>query len=140
MQKATPIPTTVSEQSEGLEASALRAEAWYGEPFLHPDEDPVEVLAPGTARRAALDDALADEEDGDDDGYHGADPGASRRYRFRHPTASGKTIAAAGFVEASRHLGILILTHRRLLVSQFTRDLTTEGYGARLTPAIEKGA
>ena len=49
MQKATPIPTTVSERNEGLEASALRAEAWYGEPFLHPDEDPDEVLAPGTA-------------------------------------------------------------------------------------------
>jgi superfamily II DNA or RNA helicase len=67
------------------------------------------------------------------------DPGAVRRYRFRHPTASGKTIAAAGFVEAARTLGVLILTHRRLLVSQFTRDLTTEGYGDRLTDAIEKG-
>ena len=31
--------------------------------------------------------------------FEGEDPGASRRYRFRHPTASGKTIAAAGFVE-----------------------------------------
>src|SRR5205823_114945 len=47
------------------------------------------------------------------------DHGAVRRYRFRHPTASGKTIAAAGFVEAARTLGVLILTHRRLLVSQF---------------------
>ena len=64
------------------------------------------------------------------------DPGAVRRYRFRHPTASGKTIAAAGFVEAARTLGVLILTHRRLLVSQFTRDLTTEGYGKRLTDVI----
>ena len=42
-----------------------------------------------------------------------------RRYRFRHPTASGKTIAAAGFVEAAASLGVLILTHRRLLVTQF---------------------
>ena len=67
------------------------------------------------------------------------DPGAVRRYRFRHPTASGKTIAAAGFVEAARTLGVLILTHRRLLVSQFQRDLTTEGYGGRFTPAIEQG-
>src|SRR5947199_2098824 len=66
------------------------------------------------------------------------DPGAVRRYRFRHPTASGKTIAAAGFVEAARTLGVLILTHRRLLVSQFTRDLTTEGYGDRFTPAVER--
>src|SRR5207244_3638446 len=32
-----------------------------------------------------------------------------------------------------------ILTHRRLLVSQFTRDLTEEGYGDRFSPAIEKG-
>src|SRR5207249_3671829 len=64
--------------------------------------------------------------------------GAVRRYRFRHPPASGKTIAAAGFVEAARTLGVLILTHRRLLVSQFTRDLTTEGYGKRLTDVITR--
>jgi superfamily II DNA or RNA helicase len=67
------------------------------------------------------------------------DPGAVRRYRFRHPTASGKTIAAAGFVDAARTLGVLILTHRRLLVSQFNRELTAEGYGDRLAPAVEKG-
>jgi len=62
-----------------------------------------------------------------------------RRFRFRHPTASGKTIAASGFVEAARTMGVLILTHRRLLVQQFTRDLTTEGYADRLRPAIEDG-
>jgi ribonuclease E len=67
------------------------------------------------------------------------DPGAARRFRFRHPTASGKTIAAAGFVEAARTLGVLILTHRRLLVSQFTRELTAEGYGDRFEEAITKG-
>jgi superfamily II DNA or RNA helicase len=68
-----------------------------------------------------------------------SDPGAERRFRFRHPTASGKTIAAAGFVEAARTMGILILTHRRLLVDQFTRDLTDGGYGGRFRPAIEHG-
>ena len=62
-----------------------------------------------------------------------------RRYRFRHPTASGKTIAAAGFVEAARTMGVLILTHRRLLVSQFNRELAAEGYGDRLTPIVEHG-
>ncbi|HZD86944.1 MAG TPA: DEAD/DEAH box helicase family protein, partial [Gaiellaceae bacterium] len=67
------------------------------------------------------------------------DPGAVRRYRFRHPTASGKTIAAAGFVEAARTLGVLILTHRRLLVSQFQRDLETEGYGDRFSDVVERG-
>ena len=74
-------------------------------------------------------------DEGEEFGLHD-DPGAVRRYRFRHPTASGKTIAAAGFVEAARTMGVLILTHRRLLVDQFTRDLTTEGYGDRLRPAV----
>src|SRR3954451_7172895 len=41
-----------------MRADALRAEAWAGEPFLRADEDPLAVLAPGTARRRALDDAL----------------------------------------------------------------------------------
>src|SRR5207253_8742132 len=67
------------------------------------------------------------------------DPGAIRRYRFRHPTASGKTIAAAGFVEAPRTLGVLILTHRPLLASHFERDLRTQGYADRYADAIEAG-
>src|SRR5579862_4474913 len=67
------------------------------------------------------------------------DPGAERRYRFRHPTASGKTIAAAGFVEAARTEGVLILTHRRLLVDQFRRELGDHSYGDRLTEAILEG-
>ncbi len=232
MQETTEQPTLAPEAPDGLAASALQAEAWAGEPFLHPDEDPVVALAPETARRRALDDALAEveagarepsyewkiryalmlglervlsqsppklasgtelrrhqvdalagmlteliaatqvepelngngngaavaelepEEDEEDLGvhleersdelelpeeHHGKDPGASRRYRFRHPTASGKTIAAAGFVEAARTLGVLILTHRRLLVSQFNRELTAEGYGSRFEDAILKG-
>src|SRR5579864_8102216 len=69
----------------------------------------------------------------------GDDPGAVRRYRFRHPTASGKTIAAAGFVEAARTEGVLILTHRRLLIDQFRRELTDHGYGERITDVILGG-
>jgi ribonuclease E len=87
----------------------------------------------------SAEDVLDEPEDEDEPGFKGPDPGAVRRYRFRHPTASGKTIAAAGFVEAARTLGVLILTHRRLLVSQFDRDLTTEGYADRFAPAIERG-
>ena len=229
MQETTEHPTLAPEATDGLAAAALRAESWAGEPFLHPDEDPAIALAPETARRRALDDALAEmeagarepsydwkiryalmlglervlserpprlasgtelrrhqidalagmlteliaatqvepelngngaadveaeEEEEDDLGvhleepgdelelpaeHHGKDPGASRRYRFRHPTASGKTIAAAGFVEAARTLGVLILTHRRLLVTQFHRELTNEGYGDRFEDAILKG-
>ena len=48
-------------------------------------------------------------------------------------------MAAAGFVEACRTVGVLILTHRRLLVDQFMRDLKEQGYGPRLIGAIEKG-
>jgi superfamily II DNA or RNA helicase len=87
----------------------------------------------------SAEDVLDDEVDEEDEQFTGPDPGAVRRYRFRHPTASGKTIAAAGFVEAARSLGVLILTHRRLLVSQFQRDLTDEGYSDRFAPAVERG-
>ena len=100
------------------------------------------AVAEGEADEDAEDDFDAGYIDDDalDGEFTGTDPGAVRRFRFRHPTASGKTIAAAGFVEAARHLGILILTHRRLLVSQFKRDLTTEGYGERFTDALVAGA
>jgi ribonuclease E len=229
MHEAITHPTIPSEGTDGLEAAALRAEAWAGEPFLRPDENAAEALAPGRARRKALDDALAEmeaghrapspewkvryalvlglervitdhpprlnsgtelrrhqidalagllteliaklekedadengngngngeplvdeEPNGEEEGEPGEeadgeldevqqDPGAVRRFRFRHPTASGKTIAAAGFVEGARTMGVLILTHRRLLVKQFERDLTTEGYSGRLRPAIVAG-
>ncbi len=230
MQEATNDLILSSDSTIALVADTERARAWAGEPFLHAGEDPETALAPGTARRRALDDALdeldsgklapsarwkvryglmlglervlsekpphtaagtelrrhqidalagmlteliatnqlpveengngvalAEVDDGEDDEDEvlegeidddeeleaeitaEEDPGAKRRFRFRHPTASGKTIAAAGFVEAARSLGVLILTHRRLLVSQFERELTAEGYADRFTPAILKG-
>src|SRR4051812_2860862 len=224
MHEAIDQRTLPGVEADGLAAAARRAEAWAGEPFLRPDEDPAEALGEGRARRRALDDAFEEMEAGrrapspswkiryalmlrlereltdhpprlasgtelrrhqidalagmlteliarheeeaengngnghtveepdeeeependdleDEDGEPEKrdDPGAVRRFRFRHPTASGKTIAAAGFVEAARSMGVLILTHRRLLVQQFTRDLTTEGYKERLRPAIEEG-
>ncbi|HEU5064325.1 MAG TPA: DEAD/DEAH box helicase family protein [Gaiellaceae bacterium] len=218
---------TASPATDELVAAATRASEWAGEPLLHNGEEPADVLAPGTARREALDEAIAEIEAGrdepssdwrvrfalmlglervlsekpphlasgtelrrhqvdalagmlteliaanqraaeepmngngqveavdveDEDADFGVvddeplaeelspeqDPGAVRRYRFRHPTASGKTIAAAGFVEAARTMGVLILTHRRLLVSQFNRELAAEDYGERLTPIVEQG-
>ena len=51
------------------------------------------------------------------------DPGAARRFWFEHATGAGKTVAALGFVEASRTGGVLILTHRRNLVDQFLGEL-----------------
>src|SRR5438093_2847124 len=184
---------TATPAMDGLVADA-QAGDWAGEPLLHDGEDPAQVLAAGTARRNALDAALAEieagldtpssqwkvdfalmlglervlsekpprlasgtelrrhqvdalagmlteliasnqrqaengalveavepeeeeeeedevlDEDEELEPAAGPDPGAVRRYRFRHPTASGKTIAASGFVEAARTLGVLILT------------------------------
>src|SRR2546430_13865050 len=71
MQEAIKQPTLAPEAADGLSAAALRAEAWAGEPFLHPDEDPSESLAEGTARRRALDDALAEMEAGAEDPSYG---------------------------------------------------------------------
>src|SRR4029079_8790111 len=64
MQETTAQLSTAAEVTSSLVASAERAATWAGEPFLHPEEDPAQVLAPGTARRRALDDALAELEAG----------------------------------------------------------------------------
>src|SRR3954454_420354 len=64
------------------------------------------------------------------------DPGASKRFWFEHATGAGKTVAALGFVEASRTGGILILTHRRNLVDHFNGELRDRGYSNRISPAL----
>ena len=217
-----------------LESRRAPRRAWAGEPFLHPGEDPEVALAPGTARRRALDDALAEIEAGrrtpsprwkvryglmlglervlaaetpaTASGHRAAPPPdrrarrdadrADRREPARAPRRTATATANGSVAELGRggrartrrtssssttrrprspaspgedpgavaplplpppdrvrarrspppassrrraHLGVLILTHRRLLVDQFHRDLTTEGYGDRLTDAIERG-
>ena len=67
------------------------------------------------------------------------DPGASRRFWFEHATGAGKTVAAMGFVEASRTGGILILTHRRNLVDQFNGELNQRGYKKRASAGAPEG-
>ncbi len=64
------------------------------------------------------------------------DPGADRRFWFEHATGAGKTVAAVGFIEASRTGGVLILTHRRNLVDQFIGEISTRGYSERLSPPL----
>ena len=64
MSEAILNPTNMSDAADGLQADALRAHDWAGEPFLHPGEEPAEALAPGTARRLALDEALTELEAG----------------------------------------------------------------------------
>jgi ribonuclease E len=68
------------------------------------------------------------------------DPGANRRFWFEHATGAGKTVAAVGFIEASRTGGILILTHRRNLVDQFIGEISDRGYKERLSPPLLDGA
>src|SRR5919106_975354 len=60
MQTANEHLTIAPKAPDPLIAATAEAEAWAGEPFLGPEEDPAVVLAPGTSRRAALDDALAE--------------------------------------------------------------------------------
>jgi superfamily II DNA or RNA helicase len=67
------------------------------------------------------------------------DPNAAKRFWFEHATGAGKTVAALGFVEASRTGGILILTHRRNLVDQFLGELRDRGYSKRISPPLLGG-
>jgi superfamily II DNA or RNA helicase len=67
------------------------------------------------------------------------DPGAERRFWFEHATGAGKTVAAVGFIEATKTGGVLILTHRRNLVDQFIGEISDRGYKERLRPPLMDG-
>jgi hypothetical protein len=86
------------------------------------DEEPLDWQDDG----AGLDEDISEEQ------LLAEDPGADRRFWFEHATGAGKTVAAVGFVEASRTGGVLILTHRRNLVDQFIGELKDRGYRERL--------
>src|SRR5947207_2790828 len=76
MQETIDQLSTAPEATGQLVASAQRAAGWAGEPFLHPDEDPGQVLAQGTARRRSLDDALTEIEAGS------AEPSSEWKIRY----------------------------------------------------------
>jgi ribonuclease E len=78
----------------------------------------------------------ADEEDEDVVEDAPDDPGAARRFWFEHATGAGKTVAAVGFIDATRTGGVLILTHRRNLVDQFIGEISDRGYKERLRPPL----
>ena len=83
-----------------------------------------------------------EDDDTDDDDQLDAqpdDPNAAKRFWFEHATGSGKSVAALGFVEATRTGGVLILTHRRNLVEQFEGELRDRGYADRISPALTDG-
>ena len=58
------LPTTLDHSGEEIVAKARRAEAGAGESFLREGEDPARSIASGSARRRALDDAIAEIEKG----------------------------------------------------------------------------
>jgi ribonuclease E len=91
-----------------------------------PDEEPLDWDPSEEAEEEAAADAAVE------------DAGAARRFWFEHATGAGKTVAALGFVEASRTGGILILTHRRNLVDQFIGELRARGYRDRISAALLK--
>ena len=92
---------------------------------LAPDEEPQdwEEASPADDEDELIDEAPED-------------PGADRRFWFEHATGAGKTVAAVGFIEASRTGGVLILTHRRNLVDQFIGEISDRGYADRLSPPL----
>lgn len=102
------------------------------------DEDEDDEEEPPSEDESYDDEA---DEDVDEDIEEGAadDPNAGKRFWFEHATGAGKTVAAMGFVEASRTGGVLILTHRRNLVDQFLGELRTRGYGDRESPPLLEG-
>ena len=123
-----PDPEDDDEDDEPEDLSPLDIEIDVGddededEPEEEPDEDAPEM---------ALDEDQLDEAPDD--------PNAHKRFWFEHATGAGKTVAAMGFVDASRTGGILILTHRRNLVDQFHGELKDRGYARRITPALLQG-
>jgi ribonuclease E len=60
MQETIEQSTIQAEAADAVTTDAARASTWAGEPFLHEGEDAAGILAPGTARRRALDDALSE--------------------------------------------------------------------------------
>jgi hypothetical protein len=96
------------------------------------DDEPDELAA--DEEPVDWEEAEAGEEE--DAGPLEVDPNADRRFWFEHATGAGKTVAALGFVEASRTGGVLILTHRRNLVDQFNGELLDRGYRDRISPPL----
>ena len=108
------------------EEPSLASAGLPGEEDLEDDDEPEEPQDwEDDAAAEAADEQLEEQPE---------DPNAAKRFWFEHATGAGKTVAALGFVEASRTGGTLILTHRRNLVDQFLGELRDRGYAKRIAP------
>ncbi|MET0306518.1 MAG: DEAD/DEAH box helicase family protein [Solirubrobacterales bacterium] len=99
------------------------------------DEEEPEDLAPDEEPQD-WEEELTEEDDEAAVAEAADDPGAARRFWFEHATGAGKTVAAVGFIDATRTGGVLILTHRRNLVEQFIGEISDRGYKERLCPPL----
>jgi superfamily II DNA or RNA helicase len=121
---ADPAPAAEEPSEDGAEANG---EAELEDEDLAPDEEPQDwEEAPADDDEETIEEAPED-------------PGAERRFWFEHATGAGKTVAAVGFIDASRTGGVLILTHRRNLVDQFIGEISERGYKERLRPPLLDG-
>ena len=103
------------------------------------DEEEPEELEADTDAEEEPRDWVDDGEDEESLAEQPEDPNAAKRFWFEHATGAGKTVAALGFVEASRTGGVLILTHRRNLVDQFHGELRERGYSTRISRPLLLG-
>jgi superfamily II DNA/RNA helicase len=129
--------------SEAYGGSAPEAEGDEGAEDLDEDEEEEdeeldEEVEEDEEPQDWTEEAAAEEEVVDPE-LTGDDPGAARRFWFEHATGAGKTVAAVGFIEATRTGGVLILTHRRNLVDQFIGEISDRGYRERLRPPLLDG-
>jgi superfamily II DNA or RNA helicase len=122
-EKAAPARKVAKAGADDEEADG-DGEAELEDEELAPDEEPQDW-----EEQPASDEEEVIEEAPDD-------PGAERRFWFEHATGAGKTVAAVGFIDATRTGGVLILTHRRNLVDQFIGEISDRGYKERLRPPL----
>jgi ribonuclease E len=124
---ADPAPASdeAVEQSAADENGAGEEDEEEEPEDLAPDEEPQD-----------WEEEPAEEDDEEAVAEAADDPGAARRFWFEHATGAGKTVAAVGFIDATRTGGVLILTHRRNLVDQFIGEISDRGYKERLRPPL----
>jgi superfamily II DNA or RNA helicase len=131
-QQVVAVPANGNGVEVGNGAATAEAEA---DGAAEVDED--EELAPDEEPQDWEEQPVEDDEEVVEEAPE--DPGAERRFWFEHATGAGKTVAAVGFVEATRTGGVLILTHRRNLVDQFIGEISDRGYKERLRPPLMDG-
>ncbi|MEX2107843.1 MAG: DEAD/DEAH box helicase family protein, partial [Solirubrobacterales bacterium] len=124
----------MSEQQTAAENGVEPLPAADGDGRVPADED--EVLEPDEEPQDWEEEAPVDEDEKAVVEVAPDDPGAARRFWFEHATGAGKTVAAVGFIDATRTGGVLILTHRRNLVDQFIGEISDRGYKERLRPPL----